>query len=201
MTDSSPLRAEAVLRAGSLAGTSIVDTITLDRQSRYRRRVLMTTDGGRDLMLDLPEATYLADGDAFAVAGGAVLVKAAAEDLLEIHAHDALALATIAWHLGNRHTPAETTRGAIYIQPDHVLAELVERLGAHVHRVRRPFEPEGGAYGSKGPLHSGHHHHHVDHDHGHDHQPDAATASTRPVKLTVVGGTYRPGKRDDTRES
>jgi urease accessory protein len=201
MTDSSPLRAEAVLRAGSLAGTSIVDTITLDRQSRYRRRVLMTTDGGRDLMLDLPEATYLADGDAFAVAGGAVLVKAAAEDLLEIHAHDVLALATIAWHLGNRHTPAEITRGAIYIQPDHVLAELVERLGAHVHRVRRPFEPEGGAYGSKGPLHSGHHHHHVDHDHGHDHQPDAATAPTRPVKLTVVGGTYRPGKRDDTRES
>jgi urease accessory protein len=203
MTDSSPLRAEAVLRAGSLAGTSIVDTITLDRQSRYRRRVLMTTDGGRDLMLDLPEATYLADGDAFAVAGGAVLVKAAAEDLLEIHAHDALALATIAWHLGNRHTPAEITRGAIYIQPDHVLAELVERLGAHVHRVRRPFEPEGGAYGGKGPLHSGHHHHgggHT-HDHSHDHDHDTAPAAGRPVKLTVVGGTYRPGKRDDTRES
>ena len=31
----------------------------------------------------------------------------------------------MAWHLGNRHTPAEITRGAIYIQPDHVLAELV----------------------------------------------------------------------------
>jgi urease accessory protein len=152
-------------------------------------------------MLDLPEATHLADGDAFAVAGGAVLVKAAAEDLLEIHAHDALALATIAWHLGNRHTPAEITRGAIYIQPDHVLAELVMQLGAHVHRVRRSFEPEGGAYGGKGPLHSGHHHHgnHThDHDHGHDHdhQHDEAPAPGRPVKLTVVGGTFRPDKSD-----
>jgi urease accessory protein len=206
MTES-PLRAPAVLRADSLAGAAIVDTITLDRQSRFRRRVLLTTDGGRELLLDLPEATYLADGDALAVDGGAVLVKAAAEDLLEIHAPDALALATIAWHLGNRHAPAEIGRGAIYIQPDHVLAELVEQLGAHVHRVRRPFEPEGGAYGGKGPLHSGHHHHHGGgphhhhhHDHGHDHSHDehreAGRQQSHNVKLTIVQGTFRPDKRE-----
>lgn len=201
----SPLRASSVLRVGQLADTRIVDTITLDRQSRYRRRVLLTTDGGRELLLDLPEATYLAHGDGLAVEGGAVLIKAAAEDLLEIHAHDALALATIAWHLGNRHTPAEITRGAIYIQPDHVLAELVEQLGAHVQRVRRPFEPEGGAYGGKGPLHSGHHHHggghhhQHDHDHAHDHHhhdADGGRPPRRDVKLTVVQGTFRPDKRE-----
>lgn len=201
-----PLRASSVVRVGQLAGTEIVDSITLDRQSRYRRRVLLTTDGGRELLLDLPEATYLAHGDGLAVEGGAVLVKAAAEDLLEIHAHDALALATIAWHLGNRHTPAEITRGAIYIQPDHVLAELVEQLGAHVHRVRRPFEPEGGAYGGKGPLHSGHHHHHHggghdhhhdhDHAHTHDHAHEPERPPRREVKLTVVQGTFRPDKRE-----
>jgi urease accessory protein len=201
MSDS-PLRASSVLRVGQLAGIEIVDTITLDRQSRYRRRVLLTTDRGCELLLDLPEATYLAHGDGLAVEGGAVLVKAAAEDLLEIHAHDALALATIAWHLGNRHTPAEITRGAIYIQPDHVLAELVEQLGAHVHRVRRPFEPEGGAYGGKGPLHSSHHHHgggghhHHDHDHAHDHHHDGERPPRREVKLTVVQGTFRPDKRE-----
>jgi urease accessory protein len=189
-----------------LAGTVIVDAITLDRQSRFRRRVLLTTDGGRELLLDLPEATYLADGDALAVDGGAILVKAAAEDLLEIHAPDARALATIAWHLGNRHTPAEITPGAIYIQPDHVLAELVEQLGAHVHRVRRPFEPEGGAYGGKGPLHSGHHHHHSGghhhhhHDHGHNPGHDAHQEAGREpghnVKLTIVHATFRPDKRE-----
>ena len=198
-----PLRASSVLRVGQLAGAEIVDTITLDRQSRYRRRVLLTTDGGRDLLHDLPEATYLAHGDGLAVEGGAVLVKAAAEDLLEIHAADALELATIAWHLGNRHTPAEITRGAIYIQPDHVLAELVEQLGAHVHPARRPFEPEGGAYGGKGPLYSGHHHHghgvgghhhHHDHDHAHDHS-HGDHPPKRDVKLTVVQGTFRPDKR------
>ena len=78
-------------------------------------------------------------------------------------------LARIAWHIGNRHTPAEITAEAIYIKPDHVLAEMVAGLGAHVHMVRRPFEPEGGAYGSKGPLQQGHHHGGHDHKHDHDH--------------------------------
>jgi urease accessory protein len=163
------LHAGSVVRKAQLGPRVFVDTITLDRQSRYRRRLVLKTDSGRELMLDLTEATYLADGDGLLLRdGGIVLVKAAAEDLMEIHATDALALARIAWHLGNRHTPAQITASAILIQPDHVLAEMVEGLGAHVHRVKRPFEPEGGAYGGHGPLHSGHHHHHHgDHDHHH----------------------------------
>lgn len=163
------LHANSVIRKGQLGPRAIADTITLDRQSRHRRRVVLKTDSGRELLLDLAEATYLADGDALLLDGGAiVLVKAAAEELLEIHASDAIALARIAWHLGNRHTPAQIAGDAILIQPDHVLAEMVAGLGAHVHRVRRPFEPEGGAYGGHGPLQGGHGHHH--HHHCHDEQ-------------------------------
>lgn len=162
------LHAGSVVRKSQLGPRAFVDTITLDRQSRYRRRLVLKTDTGRELMLDLAEATYLADGDGLLVQdGGVVLVKAAAEDLMEIHAADSLALARIAWHLGNRHTPAQIELGAILIQPDHVLAEMVEGLGAHVHRVRKPFEPEGGAYGGHGPLAS--HHHHGNHSHDHHH--------------------------------
>ena len=179
------LRAEALIRRADLGQRVAIDTITLDRQGRYRRRVALTTDRGLEFLLDLAEATYLAPGDALELSNGhLVKVVAAAEALLEIHAQDAVALARIAWHLGNRHTPAEVTRGAIYIQPDHVLAEMVEGLGAHVHRVTRPFEPEGGAYGGRGALQAGHHHHgggdhhhgdghpHAhDHVHGHTHSP------------------------------
>lgn len=173
------LRASRIIRRADRAGRIVSDSITLDRQARYRRRVAMTSDRGHEFLLDLPEATYLAQGDALELSNGALVeVIAAPEDLLEIHVPDVLALARVAWHLGNRHTPAEVTRTAIYIQPDHVLAEMVERLGAHVHRVRRPFEPEGGAYGGHGPLQAGHHHgggahhHHHDHDHGHGHNHD-----------------------------
>ena len=167
------IRASAIVRHDDIATGGVADTIKLEREARFRRRVAMKSDSGRAFLLDLPEATYLAHGDALLLDDGTLIgVRAAAEDLLEIHVTDARMLATVAWHIGNRHTPAEITEQAIYIQPDHVLAEMVAGLGAHVHAVRRPFEPEGGAYGAKGALVSGHSHDHGDHhhdDHQHDH--------------------------------
>jgi urease accessory protein len=176
------LRATAVVRRADMPGKISVDTITLDRAARFRRRIALTTDRGHDLLLDLADTTYLADGDGLLLLNGTyVKVVAAPEPLLEIHAHSAADLARIAWHIGNRHTPAEVTEVALYIQPDHVLEAMVIGLGAHVHHVKRPFEPEGGAYGHKGTLQVGHHHgsghtHAADHaavhhDHAHAH-PD-----------------------------
>jgi urease accessory protein len=191
------LRAIKLIPKPAAATANFVATITLDRQSRFRRRVLMQTDAGQDLMLDLETAVYMADGDCLELAdGGLVKVLAAPEPLLEIHAADPLALARIAWHIGNRHTPAEITTHALYIQPDHVLEEMVLGLGAHVHHVVRPFEPEGGAYGGKGPLLESHHGlgaHSLSHghDHGHDH---AKTKAGRHVHAAAApeGGV---GKR------
>jgi urease accessory protein UreE/GNAT superfamily N-acetyltransferase len=163
-------RASSIVRKSDRGPGGPADTITLDRESRFRRRVRLTSDAGLSFLLDLPEATYLAHGDALRLDDDRVIeVRAAPEDLLEIHAHDTLQLMRIAWHIGNRHTPCEITASALYIQPDHVLAQMIEGLGGHVHRVRRPFEPEGGAYGGKGPLLESHHHGPGGHSHGHDH--------------------------------
>ena len=116
------LRALDVVRADTINGRIALDTITLDRASRWRRRVAMKTDHGHDLLLDLPEATLLANGDALILTNGmCVKVLSAAEQLLTITAGSPLELARIAWHIGNRHTPAEITADAIYIQPDHVI--------------------------------------------------------------------------------
>ena len=141
--------------------------VTLTRDERYRRRIVMTTDCGFQFLLDLPEATYLADGSGLLLeTGDVVRVRAAAEPLLEIRAGNAALLMRLAWHIGNRHTPAEITADALYIQPDHVLADMVRGLGGTVAEVTRPFEPEGGAYGGQGALSSGHHHANGrDHDH------------------------------------
>lgn len=170
------IRATRVLRRAERGARASADTITLSREERWRRRIAMQSDNGLAFLLDLPEATYLAQGDALELSDGRLIeVRAAAEDLLEIRAVDALALARIAWHIGNRHTPAEITPAAIYIQADHVLAEMAAGLGAEVTRVNRPFEPEGGAYdGAKGPLLESHHHgaasaHSHSHSHSHAH--------------------------------
>jgi urease accessory protein len=142
--------------------------VTLARDERYRRRIVMTTDCGFQFLLDLPEATYLADGSGLLLeTGDIVRVRAAAEPLLEIRAGSAALRMRLAWHIGNRHTPAEITADALYIQPDHVLADMVRGLGGTVAEVTRPFEPEGGAYGGHGALSSGHHHGASTHNHDH----------------------------------
>jgi len=88
-----------------------------------------------------------------------VLVRAAPEPLMEIHAHDALHMARIAWHIGNRHLAAEIGDGFLRIRADHVIAAMIEGLGGHVHALKAPFNPEGGAYGGGRVLsHHGHSH-------------------------------------------
>lgn len=181
-------RAGSVIRRDDVTGRHATDTITLARADRFKRRIAWLTDQQLKFLLDLPEATYLAHGDMLALDDGTLIeVQAATEPLLEIQAHNAAALARIAWHIGNRHTPAEVTVGAIYIQPDHVLEDMVIGLGAHVHHVMRAFEPEGGAYGGKGPLQRGHHHGnerwqgHALHHHSHETEPQAERPPAPPA--------------------
>lgn len=122
------------------------DFLTLDSGRRHLRRARLASDGGRDVLIDLAQATFLRHGDTLAAEGGLIEIRAAPEPLMEIKAPDALNLTRIAWHLGNRHTAVEVTVDAIFIQPDNVLKAMVESLGAMVTSVFRVFEPEAGAY-------------------------------------------------------
>ncbi len=155
-------QANEIISPKDMNGRHCSDTVTLDRQGRFRRRITLTTDQGYKFLLNLPKAAYLEPGAGLLLGNGTiVLVKAADEDLLHIQARDPLVQMRIAWHLGNRHTPAEITPDGIYIQNDNVLAELLIALGAEVVRVSRQFEPEGGAYGGHGELNPPHSHGHT----------------------------------------
>ena len=148
------LRATKVIRRAAVRAVRVIDTITLDHQARHRRRVSLTADGGAEFLLDLAQAAILDDGDAVELEDGRlVLVKAAPERLIEVRTADPLRLAKIAWHIGNRHVPAEVTMDAIYIAEDHVLVEMVRGLGASTAIVERPFKPERGAYHGHGHGH------------------------------------------------
>ena len=100
-------------------------------------------------MLDLPEAVALADGDGLELAdGGWIEVRAAPEDLVEVTCRGGLA--RVAWHLGNRHCPADIRADRILIRTDRVIEDMLLGLGASVTPVRAPFDPERGAYGRHG---------------------------------------------------
>jgi urease accessory protein len=143
------------------------DEVMLDYEDRHRRRVVLRGQGGCEFLLDLGEVPDLRDGDGIVLSSGElVLVRAAPEPLMEIHAGDATHLARIAWHIGNRHLAAEIGDHSLRIRADHVIATMVEGLGGHVHELKAPFNPEGGAYGAGRVAGHGHHH---GHDHGHKH--------------------------------
>jgi urease accessory protein len=180
MEESIP-RATSVVAAGGWPEDQARDTVTVDFDDRFRRRKLYSGEGGLAFLLDLPEAQVLKEGDGLALAtGGFVRVKAAAEPLVEVTAQGPQHLLRLAWHLGNRHLPAEIDGDRILIRHDHVILRMLEGLGATTRMVLAPFNPEGGAYGehNRAPGHPhGHHHHghdHHHHDHGdgcdHDHQ-------------------------------
>ena len=157
-----PLRAHHVLPAGGWDAGQETDRVLLDFDRRHRRRLLLRTEGGRDVLLDLPRAARLRDGDGLMLDGGGVVrVRAQPEPLLDIHAHDPAELVRIAWHLGNRHLPVQLLGARIRIRADHVIEGMVRALGGHVAAIEAPFDPEGGAYAG---AHA--------HGHGHDHDHD-----------------------------
>src|SRR5271165_3890918 len=167
------LRADKVLPAGSWSGEPL-DSVVLDFDERYRRRVAMTGVGGLAFLLDLPEAAMLRGGDGLRLEDGRIVeVVAAPEALAEIRSPDPLGLMRVAWHLGNRHLPTELMPKALRIRRDSVIEEMARGLGARVIALEAPFNPEGGAYVQAEPGAGGHDHHdhdHHDHDHhGHDH--------------------------------
>ena len=166
-------RATTIVRKPAVKADRVVDTVTLDHEGRSRRRFALRGDNGLDFLLDLDKATVLAEGDAVKLEDGRLVqVKAAAQRLLEIRAENPLRLMRLAWHIGNRHTPAEIGADAIYIEEDHVLAEMVRGQGGTALPVERAFHPERGAYEHECGHDHGQHGHaqsHHDHAHGHAH--------------------------------
>jgi len=134
---------QTILRIGHWAGGHSCVTLTYDE--RFLRRKVLTTATGERFLVDLPQTTSLNHGDAFELEDGRLIeVIAADEDLLEITGEN---LTRLAWHIGNRHTPCQIEPTRLLIQHDHVIRDMLGKLGADVRDVSQPFTPEGGAYG------------------------------------------------------
>ena len=174
------LRATSVVRRPAVRADRVVDTVTLDHEGRNRRRFALTGDRGVEFLIDLDRTTALNDGDALKLEDGRLVeVKAAPQPLLEVRAENPLRLLRAAYHIGNRHAPAEVTAQALYIENDPVLAEMVRGQGCTATAVSRPFQPERGAYDhdcihdhahhghGHAPDHEHAHHEHARHDHAH----------------------------------
>jgi urease accessory protein len=149
--------------------------LRLPFESRQKSRLHTKLVSGEEVGLMLPRGEILRGGDLVTASDGRVIeIISQEEKTLHVEAASPQALAKVAYHLGNRHVPVQVGDGFLRIAEDHVLEEMVKKLGAKVSHVEAPFEPEAGAYagghqhdemGHGGKIHD---HHHEEHDHVHD---------------------------------
>jgi urease accessory protein len=138
------------------------------QKSRFKTKLA----SGEEVGVMLPRGEILRGGDLVTTSDGRIIeVIAQPEKVLHVECATSVALAKIAYHLGNRHVPVEVSDGYLRLGDDHVLERMLEGLGAKVSRTTAPFEPEAGAYGGAEHEHGTAkiHDHHDDHDHSHDH--------------------------------
>ncbi|WP_066552353.1 urease accessory protein UreE [Croceicoccus bisphenolivorans] len=170
------LTAREVLPAGTWDAVAADDFIVLDYDARHRRRFRYLACGGTGFLLDLAQATVLRHGDGLRLSDGrTVRIEAEPETLMQVTASGPLELLRLAWHIGNRHLPAEIQTDRILLRHDGVILHILQGLGAEVSLIEAPFTPEGGAYSGDGHSHA-HAHEHEGHDHthahGHSHEHD-----------------------------
>lgn len=161
-------RATQVLEAGAWPASDAVATVTLAFDDRHRRRVRLVDDAGEAFLLDLDDATRMGDGDGLRLeTGGIVHVRAADEDVFDVRCDDPRDTARMAWHIGNRHLPTQVLEdGGLRIRADHVIAQMLVRLGAEVEAKAASFNPEPGAY-DEGAGHGYGHEYAQGHSHDH----------------------------------
>ncbi len=159
-------------QGGSLAKAMLAraSEVVLDWDVRQKSRFETTDSLGRTLGVFLPRGTVIRGGDVLVGEDGSMVrVTAAPQSVLKItHCKEhgtPFDLIRAAYHLGNRHVPIELKPDHLKIEPDHVLAEMLQAMHLIVNAVDEPFEPESGAYSSGGHDHA----HHHDHDHSHAH--------------------------------
>ena len=140
--------------------------LPFDRRQKTRQRANLAS--GEEVAIELPRGEVMRGGDWVVASDGRVIeVVAEPERVLHIECASPRELARAAYHLGNRHVPVQVGEGWLRIADDHVLAGMLDALGAKVSMVEAAFEPEAGAYGG-GHRHGDHDHEHS-HAHGHGH--------------------------------
>ena len=123
------------------------DEITLDYQDRNRRRIKLISKKKIAFLLDENKAVVLNNG-ALLILSNEYKVKVIAklEAVLKIEALNKKGLLVLAWHIGNRHIPAEIHQDYILIKQDQVINKMLKLLGAKVLKKKLSFTPELGAY-------------------------------------------------------
>jgi urease accessory protein len=178
---SSPNRTASVTRTPALRITARQSErrpanarLVLPFEQRARSRFRARLDSGEEIAVMLSRGQILRDADLLLASDGRVVeVKAALEVVSTARTEDMRMLALAAYHLGNRHVALQVGPAWLRYLHDHVLDDMVARLGLPLFVEHAPFEPEAGPYHTHAHAQAHHsaapafeHEHELEHDPG-----------------------------------
>ena len=128
----------------------------LEAEDRHRRRIVLTGQNGTTFLLDLETPVSLCDGDGLVLDDGSIVaVQGRSEQLIEIASSNKLDMMRFAWHIGNRHTDLQVVEDKLRIRRDHVLEDMLCRMGALLTPIDAVFSPEPATHGDHGSKQHG----------------------------------------------
>ena len=156
-------------------------SIELDWAVRSKYHFEATDSQGRHVGVSLPDGSVMRGGDVLVAEDGTLVrVLAAPQPVLFVRPcpqhGSAFDLLRAAYHLGSRQVPLQLAPDHLKLEPDPVLARLLDAMQLIVSEEQAAFEPEAdvGAAQHAGHAHGDHH------AHGHAHDHAQATPSPQP---------------------
>ncbi len=136
--------------------------VELSYHQRVKGRLRVQIAADLDAGIVSSRGEELRHGDKLADASGNILEILAIDEPVSVAQTDSeLLFCRACYHVGNRHAEVQIEAGRLVYLRDHVLDEMLNRLGLEVTEQQLPFSPESGAY-SEGHSHS-HSDHHTQH--------------------------------------
>ena len=148
---------EVYERLPDLALCADAESLVLDHLQREKGRFKAFLSDGTEVRVFLERGKVLPLGQGLRSACGRHLVVTGALEPVVLARTDNWALfASACYHLGNRHVRLQIGERWLRMIPDHVLEEMLVKLGLEVLHQEAVFEPEVGAY--HGTVQAHHHH-------------------------------------------
>lgn len=139
--------------------------LILNHEQRDKGRLKTMTEEGEEARLFLKRGKPLQLGEYLrSQCGKTIIVEGAIEPVTVARSHDWLTFSKACYHLGNRHVKMQVGERWLRITPDHVLEEMLQKLGLYIVRDKTVFVPESGAYHNLSHRHTGSHDGHVSRD-------------------------------------
>lgn len=120
------------------------DRLPLTWEQRRWIRGRFTTEKGREIGVALPTGVQIEPGQIMWIGPDWYLImEAAREPLLAIHAADRQETIRIAFEIGNLHFPLATAGEKLLVPDDPAMSQLLDRIGASWERCCLAFQPIG----------------------------------------------------------